>query len=63
MATESHGAGEDRISVPARRAALRTVVSAMFPDGFNAEKLTLKGRAEVRAGIDAVLVLYDDLVK
>jgi hypothetical protein len=33
----------------------------MIPDGFRADNLTPKGRAEVRAGIDAALILYDDI--
>ena len=61
MAHDTDGATAGRLPVDARIAALRTLVSAMIPDGFQADKLTPKARAEVRAGIDAALVLYDHL--
>lgn len=63
MALEPNGASKDRLPISARRAALRTLISAMFPDGFRADKLTPQGRQEVRDGIDAALVLYDDMKK
>lgn len=61
MATEPHRESEDRLSVSARRAALRMLTKGLFPDGFRADHLTPKGRAEVREAIDVALVLYDDL--
>lgn len=58
---EQDGNTQGRLSVSDRRAALRRLIIAMFPDGFRAEALTAVGQQEVRDGLNAALLLYDDM--
>ena len=61
MANDQTGNVAHRLSVSGCRAALRTIVAAMFHQGIDVDSCSKTAKQELRDGINAVLELANEI--